>query len=466
MHLCSRPTARRVVGLTVALAASASLLVGVSGNAGGLPPKPKPKPKVTQQQVDQAHAAQNAVATKVGQLGAELAQEQTALDASRGRQELAEQKAALAISQLADAHTAAAAAKARVRTAADRVSAAHTRFIAYVQASYADGTVTGTTGSLLTAQDPSALVDRSTLEQYEQASQVSAIAAMQAATVGRSNAEAAARRAVADIAVKTEKAKQAKAEAERQYAAEQVAQQQLIAAQNTAQTQLNAAQVQLATLTHQRGAYLTYVAQQQAYVVAQAKAAAEARTAARARAALIAEQAAARTQRHHHSGGGSGGGGGQTFAPPVSSGPAPSAGGWTAAKGRLAAHRALKWRGHLYIFAGGNRYGPTDGGCTDPVAPCGTTGFDCSGLVLYAWDRGWDHYANTQYRQAGSYHPSPGHFKPGDLLFWSEGGELGHVAIYIGHGNVVQAPQSGDVVKVTPWDQVQPGYYGATRPLT
>ena len=31
---------------------------------------------------------------------------------------------------------------------------------------------------------------------------------------------------------------------------------------------------------------------------------------------------------------------------------------------------------------------------------------------------------------------------------------------------MVQAPNSGDVVKVTPWDQVSYGYFGATRPLT
>jgi cell wall-associated NlpC family hydrolase len=67
----------------------------------------------------------------------------------------------------------------------------------------------------------------------------------------------------------------------------------------------------------------------------------------------------------------------------------------------------------------------------------------------------------------GSYHPGPGNFAKGDLLFWTGGGsEISHVAIYIGNGNVVQAPQSGDIVKVTPWNQVESGYYGATRPLT
>ena len=57
---------------------------------------------------------------------------------------------------------------------------------------------------------------------------------------------------------------------------------------------------------------------------------------------------------------------------------------------------------------------------------------------------------------------------PGDLLFWSDGGQAGihHVAMYIGNGNVIQAPESGDVIRITPWQQVSSGYYGATRPLT
>jgi peptidoglycan DL-endopeptidase RipA len=57
---------------------------------------------------------------------------------------------------------------------------------------------------------------------------------------------------------------------------------------------------------------------------------------------------------------------------------------------------------------------------------------------------------------------------PGDLVFWSDGGEelIHHVAIFIGGGNVIQAPQSGDIVRITPLGQVSPGYYGATRPMT
>jgi cell wall-associated NlpC family hydrolase len=56
--------------------------------------------------------------------------------------------------------------------------------------------------------------------------------------------------------------------------------------------------------------------------------------------------------------------------------------------------------------------------------------------------------------------------QPGDLVFWasvpSDPTTIYHVAIYVGGGKVLQAPQSGDVVKVTGiwWT----GYAGAVRP--
>jgi cell wall-associated NlpC family hydrolase len=127
----------------------------------------------------------------------------------------------------------------------------------------------------------------------------------------------------------------------------------------------------------------------------------------------------------------------------------------------------------MYAWAGGNAYGPTRGVCAGDGAwnDCNVIGFDCSGLAMYAWGPylSMDHYAATQYYQAGSYHPSPGNFMPGDLLFWSSNGSVSgihHVAIYLDGGMVVQAPESGERVTVTPWDQVSWGYYGATRPLT
>ena len=133
----------------------------------------------------------------------------------------------------------------------------------------------------------------------------------------------------------------------------------------------------------------------------------------------------------------------------------------------------MHYLGWMYSYAAGNTSGPTYGVCTGDGAwnDCHIIGFDCSGLSLYAWAPYlyMDHYAATQYSQVGSFHPSTSQLMPGDLVFWSENGTpsgISHVAIYIGNGNVIQAPQSGDVIKITNLYSVESGYYGATRPLT
>ncbi len=130
----------------------------------------------------------------------------------------------------------------------------------------------------------------------------------------------------------------------------------------------------------------------------------------------------------------------------------------------------MTWLGTPYAWAGGNSGGPTRGVCAGDGAfnDCNVVGFDCSGLVMYAWAQfPFAHFAATQYLQ-GSVHPDVSSLMPGDLVFWSDGGQalIHHVAIYIGGGNVIQAPQSGDIVRITPLGQVSSGYYGATRPLT
>jgi cell wall-associated NlpC family hydrolase len=152
----------------------------------------------------------------------------------------------------------------------------------------------------------------------------------------------------------------------------------------------------------------------------------------------------------------------------------PADGGWTPEIGNAIADRAQAWAGSPYSWAGGDRLGPTlgrtDGGDASRYDDH-IVGFDCSGLTLYAlhpW-RTVSHFAADQYLQAGEYHPPITGLQRGDLVFWSSDGTqrgIHHVAIYAGDGNVIQAPQSGDVVKVTPLSQVAKGYFGATRPLT
>lgn len=151
----------------------------------------------------------------------------------------------------------------------------------------------------------------------------------------------------------------------------------------------------------------------------------------------------------------------------------PVAGGWTPQIGVEIAERALKWLNTPYSWDAGNAQGPTLGRAVDHDSRNDghVVGFDCSGLVLYAlapWIQ-VSHSAAAQYVEAGTMHPTFSQLEPGDLLFWSDNGSVAgvsHVAIYIGNGDVVQAPHSGDVVRVTPLNQVEAGTIGTTRPLT
>jgi cell wall-associated NlpC family hydrolase len=450
----SRIVGRRIAAFAATAATTLSLFAAVAPAAHALPSVPPPNP--SDKQISAAAQHKTALANQVGVLGGQIAQAQAALVQLEAKRQLAEQKVAYAITELHKAQAAAKKARARVKAATDSAVAAHTKFVQYLQASYMDGGVSGTEGSLLTASDPNALLSQGALAQYQAENKIDAIGTMQRASVVKSNSEAEARRAVQDLDKRANAAKAAENAAADALAAEKVQKATLQSTLQTSQVRLDAAASELATLNNQKAAYNAYAAEKRRLaLIAAAKAERE------RLARIAAQQAAARRQQQHS------GGGGGTFSPPPSSGPsAPSGGNWTEPKGRQAANRALSRLGDLYIWAAGSRYGPDDGGCTDPIAPCGTVGFDCSGLVLYAWGASWAHFAASQY-YVGSYHPSPGSFKEGDLLFWTGGGsEISHVAIYIGHGNVVQAPQSGDIVKITPWNQVESGYYGATRPLT
>lgn len=83
----------------------------------------------------------------------------------------------------------------------------------------------------------------------------------------------------------------------------------------------------------------------------------------------------------------------------------------------------------------------------------GTTanGVDCSGLIYYAAQAaGIDmpRYRAKDYGQMGEA-VTLEQARPGDVVYYDNPGDTDHVGIYIGGGRVIQAPQSGDVVKVT-----------------
>lgn len=115
--------------------------------------------------------------------------------------------------------------------------------------------------------------------------------------------------------------------------------------------------------------------------------------------------------------------------------------------------RAQSQIGTPYVWGGGDANGPTTG-----VNGGSVSGFDCSGLVLYAFAAAGvalPHYTGYQY-QRGTQIPAS-EAQRGDLLFWGPGGNQ-HVAIYLGDGTMIEAPQSGQNVTIAPvrWSGMAP----------
>ena len=75
------------------------------------------------------------------------------------------------------------------------------------------------------------------------------------------------------------------------------------------------------------------------------------------------------------------------------------------------------------------------------------SGFDCSGFILYVYAQvgvTLPHHAATQYQYGSPIAKAA--LEPGDLVFFDD---LGHNGIYIGGGQFIHAPHTGDVVKIS-----------------
>jgi cell wall-associated NlpC family hydrolase len=80
----------------------------------------------------------------------------------------------------------------------------------------------------------------------------------------------------------------------------------------------------------------------------------------------------------------------------------------------------------------------------------GNGGYDCSGLVMTAFSaagKSLPRVASAQY--AATQRIGANQAQAGDLVFWG-GANAHHVGIYVGNGQVLMAPRTGDVVKVAP----------------
>ncbi|GAA3886288.1 NlpC/P60 family protein [Saccharothrix violaceirubra] len=134
---------------------------------------------------------------------------------------------------------------------------------------------------------------------------------------------------------------------------------------------------------------------------------------------------------------------------PAGGGPAPVGGDVETVVARATMHLGVR-----YSWGGGNYDGPTtgirDGGVADSYGDYYSVGFDCSGLMMFAFAGVGvylPHYSGYQYT-AGRQVPLA-QARRGDMLFWGPGGGT-HVALYLGDGMMIEAPFSGASVRIAP----------------
>jgi len=281
------------------------------------------------------------------------------------------------------------------------------------------------------------------------------------AAVRQQQAEAAARQEQAAAAARQEQAaaaarqEQAAAAARQEQAAAAARQEQAAAAARQEQADAAAAEARAAAAEAKAAAAGRLQEAQAAAAERQQQAEAAASAARRASAAAERQQqaeAAASAARRASAAASAPAPRVPSYTPPAPSGD----GGGSSATGdpQTVINRALSRLGARYSWGGGNYNGPTvgvrDGGVADSYGDYYSVGFDCSGLMMYAFAAAGiylPHFSGYQYT-SGTQVPLS-RMQPGDMIFYGDGGSE-HVALYMGNGKMIEAPESGEVVKVSP----------------
>ncbi len=393
----------------------------------------------SQDQVDQARQAAGSAAQQVAALDAAFA-------AASARLESAQEKAAAAAEEyngaklllarkVAEATTAARQAAAAASTAED----AARKVRQYAAAVYQQNGSLGDLGAFMSSDGPQELVDRlsametvgearnRTLKQASSTSQV-AVSLQARAAQARGQQQAAADRA--------EKSRRA---AEQQQAAAAAMATQVKQAQQSMVVQLAHLQKTSVKLEQDRQVGLRAEAERRARAAAAVRARAAAAEAARRSAAdrERARQDRARADRDNRPSSPKPANEPSSPKPPTPPStptvpvppppPPPPSGGVSAV---LAYARAQL--GKPYLWGGS-----------------GPNSFDCSGLTLMAWRRAGvylSHYTGAQWAETARVPISD--LRPGDLVFYGTSGPTSHhMGLYVGGGQMIEAPHSGAVVR-------------------
>jgi peptidoglycan DL-endopeptidase RipA len=401
-----------------------------------VPPPPPPNP--SDQDLQRSHDAVGERADEVGKLTNQLADLDSRTDDLQAALESQRETAQGALVDLQNAQDAAAAAQqkaqdARVATeaASSAIDDARKRLDDFVTSTYQQGIDSGPLGLLTEATSPDDLVARAEFNDLIAQQQLAAQDSLERARVGKANADSSARAALDAAKARQSEAQTAKSAADSALAAadaaarKQAADLAALASQRAQiQSRLDAAVNSDAGLRAQRDRYDAWQKQQAAEQAARDRAA---RDAAAARVA-----AESRTSN----------------AGPAA--PAPSRAGGNAVQRVI--DRAMSQIGVQYVWGGGSGRGPTTGIPDGLGSPLNRIGFDCSGLMLYAFSGAGVSLPRVSRSQFNAGQKVPiSQVRPGDMVFYADrGGPIHHVAMYIGNGKMIEAPYTGADVRVVP----------------
>lgn len=410
---------KRVLLTAVCAVMSAAVMVVVPGTTAAVPQPPNP----SDGQITAGDAATQLQAGRAGALTSQLAEAQARLDDLSGDVELKMEDANKAQVDLQAAQTkaeqasrAAGAASGEATQAAQLIEQERKRLDLFVAGSYRQGSVLGSLTAFAGVKNPQQVLDRADMLAMVSKSRLRVLDDLERARLVKVNTDSRARATHRDADQKRAEAASAKmaaGAAENTAIAAQAAQagkaRELEAAKAQVQQALDSATANVAELRAQRGRFAQW------------------------QAVRAMEQARS--------------------APPPPAKPRrekPRSGG----AAEVVIDRAMSQLGVTYAWGGGNASGPTkgirDGGVADEHGDYERVGFDCSGLMIYAFSAAGmslPHYTGYQY-ESGEKVPLSA-MRRGDMLFWQTSGRTHHVALYLGSGQMIEAPFSGAEVRVT-----------------
>lgn len=417
-----RRSARALVVLVV-LALSAG-----TSTAFAQEPTPPPNPSDdelarSQQTVDERAGEVGRLTARLAELDAQTDDLQAQLAGERENAEAALYDLELAEEAAARAQDAARDARVQTEAATAAIDQARARLDDFVTATYQQGLDNGPLGLLTSAQTPEELVARAEFTDLLAREQLAAQDGLERARVAKANADSRARALLEEAETREAEAAQAKQAADSALAVAADAARR--SAEQLAAVDVERAEVQRlldravssdAGLRAQRDRYDAW---QQRLAEQEAARQNAAREAAAARVSAAADVSA------------------------------PRAGSGAAQR---VIDRAMSQLGVQYVWGGGNGRGPSTGIPDAFGSPLDRVGFDCSGLMLYAFNGvgvSLPRVSRNQYH-AGRQVPISD-LQPGDMVFYQRGGRpIHHVAMYIGDNRMIEAPYTGSEVRVVP----------------